>query len=64
MPSFDPRKYERIQTTLWMDERMLKQVEDMASNVGISRNACLVQCIAYALSHRQAEEPSEDSGPS
>lgn len=60
MTRFVPQKHEKIQISLWVDERLLEEVDALAAAIDISRSACLVQCIAFALSHRRDKQHADD----
>lgn len=49
MDKFTPKKEDKEVTTIRVAKDILDQVDRMAAQTGISRNAFINQCIEYAL---------------
>lgn len=58
MPKFVARKPEKEVISMRISVDMLKEVDDKAATVGISRNQLINQMIAYALANMD-DSPNE-----
>ncbi len=59
MPKFVARKPEKEVISMRISVDMLKEVDDKAATVGISRNELINQMIAYALANME-DTPQSD----
>jgi len=55
MAGFIPFKYEKIVVSIRIDRDMLCDVDRLASEIDISRNQMIIQCIEYALKNSKKE---------
>lgn len=49
MNEFKPIKSEKTVISIRMDTELLKEVDILSTQTGISRNELIIQCIVYAL---------------
>lgn len=59
MPKFVARKPEKEVISMRIDSDVLKNIDNKAAAVGISRNELINQMILYALSNMDEAEPGE-----
>lgn len=59
MPKFIARKPEKEVISMRIDSDVLKNIDNKAAAVGISRNELINQMILYALSNMDEAEPGE-----
>lgn len=52
MQPFVPKKSEKTVISLRIDVELLAQIERAAAQADISRNAWIVQCMAYVLENK------------
>jgi len=59
---FNPTKTEKTVITIRIEATMLKEVDELSDEVGISRNEFILQCIGFAMAHypkiEKADEPT------
>ena len=59
MPKFVAKKPEKEVISMRIDSDVLKNIDNKAAAVGISRNELINQMIHYALSNMDEAEPGE-----
>lgn len=60
MPKFVARKPEKEVISMRIDSDVLKDIDNKAAVVGISRNELINQMIVYALSNMEDSTPGEN----
>ena len=60
MPKFVARKPEKEVISMRIDSNVLKDIDNKAAVVGISRNELINQMIVYALSNMEDSTPVEN----
>lgn len=53
MAKFIPKQYKKEQFTIRMEEKMLKEVDELATNYNLSRSEFIVQCVRFAMDHME-----------
>jgi len=53
---FKPVKNEKIVISIRIDSDVVKKIDKISSNIDISRNELIIQCIKYALKHIQDDK--------
>lgn len=51
MSTFLPKAYDKEQITIRISSERLAELEKIASQLGMSRNQLINQCVDYALQH-------------
>lgn len=51
MAEFIPKQYRKEQFTIRMEQKMLAEVDALASAYCLSRSEFIVQCVCFAMEH-------------
>ena len=56
---FDPKEKQTVNKTIRIDEALVQQVHEIASERNLSFNKFVVQCIEYAINNLKMEEDTK-----
>lgn len=60
MSDFIPKSYKKEQTTIRIDAKKMKKIDELANSFNLSRSEFINQCIDFALEHMAPEPKQKD----
>lgn len=61
MIEFNPSKTEKTVITIRIETNLLSEIDRLSSDVNISRNEFILQCINFAMKHHSSVKPDTKS---